>query len=55
MITEITIDNYDESLRIIEELMDAEPNTPEGDELSRLADLVIDYENLHWPFDNQDV
>lgn len=37
------------ALRRIEALWGAEPETPEGDELDVLADLVEHYENRHFP------
>lgn len=41
--------DYNAALARIEALMDAEPNTPEGDELDVLADLVEHYEEKHVP------
>jgi HTH-type transcriptional regulator/antitoxin HigA len=37
------------ALRRIEELMDAEPGTPDMDELEVLSQLVEIYEDQHWP------
>ena len=46
--------DYEAALERIHELMDAERNTPEGDELEVLA-LVIDaYEDTHYPIDAPD-
>jgi len=39
--------DYDAALRRIDALMDAEPGTPEGDELDVLTDLVEHYEEKH--------
>jgi len=39
------------ALERIEALMDAEPGTPEGDELDILATLVEVYEQRHYPMD----
>lgn len=41
--------DYNAALARIEALMDAEPDTPEGDELDVLADLVEHYEEKHVP------
>lgn len=41
--------DYSAALARIEALMDAEPATPEGDELDVLADLVEHYEEKHVP------
>jgi len=41
--------DYNAALARIEALMDAEPATPEGDELDVLADLVEHYEEKHVP------
>ena len=39
--------DYTAALARVEELMDAEPGTPEGEELDTLADLVERYESRH--------
>lgn len=42
--------DYKAALKRIESLFDAaEPGTPEGDELERLAALVEEYEEKHFP------
>jgi HTH-type transcriptional regulator / antitoxin HigA len=41
--------DYAAALRRIEELMNAAPNTPKGDELDVLATLVEAYEKKHYP------
>lgn len=41
--------DYDAALLRIDALMDAEPGTPEGDELDVLTDLVEHYEEKHVP------
>jgi len=43
--------DYAAALERIEALMDAEPGTPEGDELDILATLVEVYEQRHYPMD----
>ena len=43
--------DYAAALARIDELMDAEQGSPEGDELDVLADLVEAYENRHVPID----
>ena len=40
---------YNEALKRIEELFDAEPGTPESDELELLVALVELYEKEHFP------
>ena len=45
---------YDAALARISELLDAELDTPEGRELDRLSDLVIEYEDEHYPMDDPD-
>jgi len=46
--------DYDAALHRIDELMSAEANTPEGDELDILATLVDAYESEHFPMDAHD-
>ena len=46
--------NYDSALAEIDRLMDAEPDTPEGDRLDVLVTLVEAYEAKHWPIDPPD-
>ncbi|KDM93140.1 hypothetical protein [Photobacterium galatheae] len=41
--------DYKMALKRIEALFDAEPNTPEGDELEKLISFVEAYENKHHP------
>ena len=43
--------DYDAALAIIDSLMGAEPDTPEGDKLDVLVTLVEDYEAEHWPIE----
>lgn len=43
-----TEEQYEAALKRIDEMMDAEEGTPEADELSRLADEVEAYEQLHF-------
>ncbi len=44
-----TEDDYDAALTRIDVLMNAEPATPEGDELDILVTLVEAYEAKHYP------
>ena len=44
--------DYDAALARIFELMDAEPESREGDELDVLADLIELYESRHVPMGN---
>jgi len=39
-----TEDEHQATLTRINELWEAKPNTPEGDELDKLADLVVEFE-----------
>ena len=43
---------YDAALARISELLDAELNTPEGEELDRISELVIQYEDEHYPMED---
>ena len=47
-------EDYEAALARIDELMDAEPNTPEDDELDVLVSLVEQYEENHYPIDPPD-
>jgi HTH-type transcriptional regulator / antitoxin HigA len=46
---------YKQALMQIEVLMDAEPGSPEEEELVRLAILVEKYEQEHYPIDLPDL
>ncbi len=43
--------DYDAALARVDGLMDARPNTPEGDELDVLVTLIEKYEEQHYPID----
>lgn len=43
-----TEQDYEATLKRIDELMNAEPDTPEGDELDVLATLIVVYEEKHY-------
>ena len=45
---------YDAALARISELLDAELNTAEGEELDRISTLVEIYEAEHYPIDDPD-
>lgn len=49
-----TQSDYKAALAEIERLMEAEPNTPEGDKLDVLTTLVETYEEKHYPIDPPD-
>jgi len=49
-----TVEDNQAALARIEELWDAEPNTPEGDELEVLATLVSAFEEEHYPIEAPD-
>jgi HTH-type transcriptional regulator/antitoxin HigA len=46
--------DYQQALKRIDQLMEAKPDTPEGDELDVLATLVERYESLYFPIDLPD-
>jgi len=46
--------SYEAALLCVEGLMDAEFNTPEGDELEILSALIYAYEEKHYPVDVPD-
>ncbi|HEY3042072.1 MAG TPA: hypothetical protein VGJ66_25305 [Pyrinomonadaceae bacterium] len=46
--------DYREALKEIDRLMDARPNTPEGDRLDVLVTFVEAWEEKHWPIDSTD-
>ncbi len=41
--------DYSAAMKRLEEIFDAEPGTPEGDELELLALLIDNYEKIHFP------
>jgi HTH-type transcriptional regulator/antitoxin HigA len=47
-------EDYKAALAEAETLMDAEPNTPEGDLLDLWVTLIENYENKHFPMDLPD-
>lgn len=49
-----TAEQHHTALMRIERLWDAEPNTPEGDELEVLATLVEAFEDANYPIDAPD-
>jgi HTH-type transcriptional regulator/antitoxin HigA len=46
--------DYQRALNEIDKLMDAKPNSPEGDRLDMLATLVAAWEERHYPIDPPD-
>ena len=49
-VTEILTDeDLDAALARIDEIFHAEPGTPEGDECKALVDMVVGYEDIHYP------
>ncbi len=46
--------DYREALKEIDRLMNARPNTPEGDRLDVLVTLVEAWEEKHCPIDSPD-
>lgn len=49
-----TENDYNKALSRIDEIFDAEPNTPESDELDLLVALVELYEKQHYPIEIPD-
>lgn len=49
-----TEQEYEQALHLIDGLMDAEPGTPEGDQLDVLATLVVAFEANHFPISDPD-
>ena len=47
-------EDYRKALKKAAEIWDAEPGTPEADELERLLPLIEDYEEAHYPIDPPD-
>ena len=43
--------DYDAALERVDSLMDAQPDSPEGDELDILVTLIEKYETQHYPID----
>ena len=46
--------DYRKALKEIDQLMEARPNTPQGDRLDVLVTLVEAWEEKHWPIDLPD-
>jgi HTH-type transcriptional regulator/antitoxin HigA len=46
--------DYEKALARINDLMDADPDTPEGDELELLITMVEMYEKMNYPIDPPD-
>ena len=46
-----TAEDYELALQRIEDIFDAEPSSPDADELEVLSILVEDYENKNFPID----
>ncbi|MBF9254382.1 helix-turn-helix domain-containing protein [Pontibacter sp. 172403-2] len=49
-----TEEDYQLALQRLEDIFDAEPDTPEGDELEVLAFLIDSFEKEHFPIDAPD-
>lgn len=48
-----TEEQYEAALQRVWELMGASPGTAEGDELDRLANQVVAYEEKHYPITSE--
>jgi antitoxin component HigA of HigAB toxin-antitoxin module len=44
-----TEDEYESALKRADAIFDAEPGTPEGDELDRLCNEIVAYEDANYP------
>ena len=44
-----TEEDYEAALARVDDIFEAQPNTPEGDELDVLTDLIVAYEDKHYP------
>lgn len=42
---------YQAALEAIEQLLEAEPGTPEGEEFEALAKVIEDYDDVHYPIE----
>lgn len=52
MITSIeTEEDYNKAMERLEVIFDADLNTKEGEELDALSDLIVAYEEKHFPMD----
>lgn len=40
---------YQAALKAIEQLLEAEPGTPEGEEFEALSQLIEEYDDIHYP------
>ena len=49
-----TEDDYQDALKRLEIVFDAEPKTAEGDELEVLSVLIENYENINYPIEMPD-
>lgn len=49
----MTEEEYEVAMQRVDELFDAEAGTPEGRELSDLADRIVAYEQEHFPIGEQ--
>lgn len=45
-----TEEAYEAALKHADEIFDSQPGTPEGDELDRLTDEIVAYEEEHFQF-----
>lgn len=49
-----TEQDYQEAIKRLEDIFDADPNTAEGDELEVLGVLIDNFEKIHFPVDLPD-
>jgi len=49
-----TEEEYNEAIKRLDVIFDAEPDTEEGDELDLLSLLIENYEKIHCPIDLPD-
>lgn len=39
---------YEAALKAIEQLLEAEPDTPDGDKFEELAKMIAEYDDIHY-------
>lgn len=48
-----TEEEYNQSIKRLDEIFDSKNNTPEGDELDELISAISEYEDKHYPFEKE--
>jgi hypothetical protein len=47
MVKIATLEEFNLAVECAEKLMDAKPGTPDGDELTKLAEMIDEYEDIY--------